>query len=179
MQHLHHYCWHSVACFHFSDGMHKPKFHPEILSHRSTDLLSVSSWLPTQPGLLSVCPVQEGCVCVLGAGLAGAGAVQLGCCGSLLSARSRSARPEPGKPRLLGLWMPCLLSAPLLAPAVLLRCLQLRSLFQLRNVFFCVALLSFANPCYLCLQVLPCQHFAAAGFLSRNWTALSDISVPT
>lgn len=49
MQHLHHYCWHSVACFHFSDGMHKPKFHPEILSHRSTDLLSVSSWLPTQP----------------------------------------------------------------------------------------------------------------------------------
>lgn len=80
---------------------------------------------------------------------------------------------------------PCLLSAdcavitPLLAPAVLLRCLELRNLFQLRNVFFCVALLPFANPCYLCLQVLPCQHFAAAGFLSRNWIALSDISIPT
>lgn len=30
----------------------------------------------------------------------------------------------------------------------------------------------------LCLQVLSCQHFAAAGFLSGNWIALSDISVP-
>lgn len=30
----------------------------------------------------------------------------------------------------------------------------------------------------LCLQVLSCQHFAAAGFLSRNWIALSDISIP-
>lgn len=47
-------------------------------------------------GLLSVCPVQEGCACVLGTGLAGAGAVQLGCCGSLLSTRSRSARPGAG-----------------------------------------------------------------------------------
>lgn len=30
----------------------------------------------------------------------------------------------------------------------------------------------------LCLQVLSRQHFAAAGFLSRIWFALSDISIP-
>lgn len=29
----------------------------------------------------------------------------------------------------------------------------------------------------LCLQVLSCQHFTAAGFLSRNWIALSGISI--
>lgn len=147
--------------------MHDPRFHPEILSHRSTDLLPVSSWFSSAGCVSPACVLRLMCSPPSAVG-------PVGFCGHRSPGQITSLRVLPQGPcqswggeepsGALCLCCPtgclvtvsfcCWVSQP---PAVLLRllraascgdsahCLQSRDLFQLRKVSFCAALIPFAN----------------------------------
>lgn len=159
--------------------MHKPRFHPEVLSFRSADLLSVSCWLSeAEMHVLLVvwCWVFHQNWGVCSGHCSGLGQAVWRClCGSpgraaqcpgLLLVLAELAQPWGGEDTVPTLYPCCnlmgscsvsLLLSPaqdrVVPPAVLpaaahhSSCLEFRNLLQLRNVFFCVALTSFANHC--------------------------------
>lgn len=179
--------------------MHKPKFHPEVLSHRSADLLSVSAFRGSD-----ACPVRGlllGVPSTLGLQAFGLGtrdpavsvwepwASSLG----LLLVLAELAQPLCSRGMGRTQCPPCTPAARWWALAAPAFCQLLQLCFQLQHTIpAALSLGTYSKGMYfsalllhrlqltadLCPQVLSHKHSAAAGVLGGNRIALSDISVP-